>query len=129
MNRVLLASFAALAATWIIAAAVIGQKSSQAESDYRERARLIQRYDTLKSRWSEKGQRELRSKMETLLRIYGIRPDIQKRRDRKVYTFTLTKKRADNVMNKLLHMPLAISRLSAEKSDATHLKVTVELPR
>lgn len=128
MNRVIAISLAALLLTWGVAALVIENRTDALQKEYRQRSQLLQRYKSLKTRWSQKSQRTLQKRLETMLRIYNVRPDITKRKGRKIYTFTLPRKRTDTVLGKILNMPLVLLRFVVEKSDPSHVKVTLEVP-
>ncbi|WP_300363330.1 hypothetical protein [Hydrogenimonas sp.] len=123
--KVSLASIAALLVVWIAGALFIDHKTAAAEKAYREKHILIGRYESLKDLWSEKSQRHALKKFKTLLRLYGITPDIRKRRNRKIYTFRLEKKNADSVLTKLLNSNLAISTFKVRKIDRQHIEVSV----
>ena len=128
MNRVIALSLAALLLTWGAAAFVVESKTEALQKEYRERSQLLQRYESLKKRWSQKSQRTLQKRLDTMLRIYNVRPEITKRKGRKIYRFTLPQKRTDTVLGKILNMPLVLLRFAVEKSDASHVKVTLEVP-
>lgn len=128
MNRVIALSLAALLLTWGAAAFVVESKTEALQKEYRERSQLLQRYESLKKRWSQKSQRTLQKRLDTMLRIYNVRPEVTKRKGRKIYRFTLPQKRTDTVLGKILNMPLVLLRFAVEKSDASHVKVTLEVP-
>lgn len=128
MNRVIALSLAALLLTWGAAAFVVESKTEALQKEYRERSQLLQRYESLKKRWSQKSQRTLQQRLDTMLRIYNVRPEVTKRKGRKIYRFTLPQKRTDTVLGKILNMPLVLLRFAVEKSDASHVKVTLEVP-
>ena len=89
---------------------------------------MLHHYESLRKRWSQKSQRALQKRLETMLRIYNIRPEVTKHKGRKIYRFTLPQKRTDTVLGKILNMPLVLLRFVVEKSDASHVKVTLEVP-
>jgi len=128
VNRVIALSLAALLLTWGAAAFVVESKTEALQKEYRERSQLLQRYESLKKRWSQKSQRTLQKRLDTMLRIYNVRPEVTKRKGRKIYRFTLPQKRTDTVLGKILNMPLVLLRFAVEKSDASHVKVTLEVP-
>jgi hypothetical protein len=125
--KIVAASLAALLLVWAGAAWFIHERTAAAERELHERRALLEKYESLRDRWSEKAQRKALKKFETMLRLYGIRPEMKKRRERKVYTFVLTRKNADMVLGKTLESPLAIRKLEVERIDDGHLKVRLEV--
>ena len=113
---------------WGAAAWWIDTKNETVQKEYRERLRLNAEFKSLEKQWSAASQRKLQHRLDTILRIYNVRPDIVKRNGRKIYRFTLPKKSVDTVLNKILNMPLLLLRFEVEKADATHLKVRLEVP-
>ena len=118
---------AATLAVWIGGALLIHYKTQRLEEAYRHKAALIARYEALAARWSQKSQKAAIQRVDRLLRLYRCHPTVTRRKSRKIYTFTLDRKRADKVLDKILGLNLAIDRLRLEKGDDTHLKVTMEV--
>ena len=120
-----LISIAALIVTWIGVGLYIDHKRSLAEKELRQKELLHGRYETLKQAWSEKSRKRAVKKLNTLLRLYRVQPKTKKQRNQKIYTFTLEKRNADSVLNKLLNSHLVIKRFAVKKIDDQHIEVTV----
>jgi hypothetical protein len=112
---------------WITAALYIDRKRDSLEKEYQERSRLVGRYHALKEVWSEKAQKKAAKRFETMLRLYGIRPEVTRKTDRKIYDFELDAKQVDTVLNKLLNSTLAIETFEARRKDdhTLHVKTGV----
>lgn len=123
--RIASLSLAALLLVWAGAAWFIEHKTLKAERELRERRTLVGRYETLQNRYSEKAQKAARKKFETMLRLYGVTPQIRKVRSTRLYIFTLDKKSADKVLNRILKSDLALSRFGVKRIDDTRLQVQV----
>jgi hypothetical protein len=124
-TKIALISIAALLVVWAGSAVLIEHKRAAAEASYRQKRVLTGKYESLKDQWSEKSQRHALKKFKTLLRLYGITPDIRKRRNQKLYTFKLDRENADSVLSKLLNSNLAMSSFKVRKVDDQHIEVTV----
>ena len=118
-------SVVSLLVVWLAAAGFIEYKTNQIEKEYQEKRALTGQYESLKRTWSEKSQKRALKKFETMLRLYRVTPTIQKRHGQKIFTFTLEKKNADTVLNKLLNSNLAISLFRVRRIDDQHLEVKV----
>ena len=127
-KRTIVLVFTALALVWGGAAWMIQSQTQKLQREFQARTRLIGRYESLKGQWSQKSQRDLQKRLETLLRLYRVEPAISRRRGRKIYRFMLSAKSADTVLNKILNMPLLLLRFEVKKADASHLKVRLEVP-
>ncbi len=127
-KRTIVLVFTTLALLWGGAAWMIQSRTQKLQKELQTRTRLIGRYESLQRRWSQKSQRDLQKRLETLLRLYRVEPNISRLRGRKIYRFKLGAKSADTVLNKILNMPLLLLRFEVEKADASHLKVRLEVP-
>ncbi|WP_457595721.1 hypothetical protein [Hydrogenimonas sp.] len=126
-RRVAGISAAALLAVWALGAWLLDAKSSKLEAEYLQKRELLSRYDTLKSRWSQKAQKEARRRLETMLRLYGVKATIKKRRGKIHYDFTLGRRDADKILGRILESTLAISALKVAKKGDTALAVHLEV--
>ena len=122
-----LAASVSLLLIWLAAALYMEHKRDRLEAEYKERSELLGRYRALRSVWSEKERKEAAKRFETMLRLYGIRPEVTRKTDRKIYDFELDAKQVDTVLNKLLNSTLAIETFEARRKDdhTLHVKTGV----
>jgi len=124
MNRVVI-SLIALSLLWSALAYYMTSQKEQLEKSYQSRSELLARYQSLQSKWSTKAQKEAIKRFETLLRLNHIQPQITKQRSQKLYQFTLDRRRADTILNKILNSNLALDKFTIEHKDDQHLSVTI----
>ncbi len=97
------------------------------QEEFFRKKEMTAKYEALKDLWSEKAQKDALKQMDTLLRIYSVKPKIVKRGGKKIYTFTLDAAKADKVLTKLLNSTLPIKTFSAKRIADNSLEVRVEV--
>ncbi len=121
------ALFALILAVWIGAALYLENRTSGLQEEFLRKKEITGRYEALRAMWSEKAQKQALKQMETLLRMYSVKPKTEKRGGKKIYTFTLDAAKADKVLTKLLNSTLAIKTFSAKRIADNSLEVRVEV--
>ncbi len=121
------ALFALILAVWIGAALYLENRTSGLQEEFLRKKEITGRYEALRAMWSEKAQKQALKQMETLLRMYSVKPKTEKRGGKKIYTFTLDAAKADKVLTKLLNSTLVIKTFSAKRIADNSLEVRVEV--
>ncbi len=125
--KILAALAAAIVLIWGGGALYLQSEISKTQKEYLAKKEITARYEALKAFWSESARKKALKQMETMLRMYGIKPKIENIRGKKSYTFSVTAARADKVLGKLLNSNIEIEHISAKKSSEDTLEVRVEV--
>ncbi len=121
------ALFALILAVWIGAGIYLENRTSGVQEEFFRKKEITGRYKALRAIWSEKAQKQALKQMETMLRMYSIKPKTDKSGGKKIYTFTLDAAKADKVLTKLLNSTLVIKTFSAKRIADDSLEVRVEV--
>ncbi len=121
------ALFALILMLWAVATLYLEKRTSRIQEEFLRKKEMTARYEALRGLWSEKAQKRAVKQMETLLRIYSVKPKTEKRGGKKIYTFTLDAAKADKVLTKLLNSTLIIEAFSAKRIADDSLEVRVEV--
>ncbi|WP_457592269.1 hypothetical protein [Hydrogenimonas sp.] len=125
--KLLAAISAAVLLVWGGGALYLQKEIAKTRKEYLQKQEVFARYDALKALWSERARKKALKQMETMLRMYGIKPEIKKSRGKKSYLFSVKAAQADKVLSKLLNSNIPIERFAAKKISEDTLEVRVEV--
>ncbi|GEM_PF-1500049 len=114
---------------WAGGAFYLNNEISKTRKEYLKKEETTARYEALKALWSEEANKKALKQMETMLRMYGIKPEVESKKGKRSYTFSVKAPQADRVLKKLLNSNIRIGRFTAKKISEDTLKVHVEVLR
>ena len=118
-------AFAAGLLIWLLAAIYLHTETVQTEAAYKNRSQMTQRFEALRTLWSESAQKSALKRFETILRLYRIDAAKSRRNGRSLYRFDVGAAQADTVLGKILALPLAIASLTVRRKDDHTLHVEI----
>ncbi len=124
-TKLFAALFLALIVVWGGTALYLERQIEKERIEYKKREDAIGRYEALKALWSQKAQKEAIKRVESMLRIYGIKAETKKTGGKRLYSFTVDAKRADKVLSKILNSNIAINSFSVKKVSDRELEVKI----
>ncbi len=124
-TKLFAALFLAVLVVWGGTALYLERQIEKERSEYKKREAAVGRYEALKALWSQKAQKEAIKRLESMLRIYGIKAETKRVGGKKIYSFTVDAKRADKVLSKILNGNIAINSFSAKKVSDRELEVKI----
>lgn len=124
-TKLFAAIFLAVLVVWGGMALYLERQIEKERSEYKKREAAVGRYEALKALWSQKAQKEAIKRLESMLRIYGIKAETKRVGGKKIYSFTVDAKRADKVLSKILNSNIAINSFSAKKVSDRELEVKI----